>query len=97
MDGMDYFSSKNSGVQIGYSTELNRQAGFKKGVVEGSVGTTMTIPPAYTASESTETSMKGKLLHSIETKGCDRRISTFANGRHWRGDFFGIVVYWHIA
>jgi len=58
VNGLDYFSAKNSGVQLGYETELTRQADFNKGVVEGNVGTTMTIPPAFTASESTETNMK---------------------------------------
>ena len=74
---MDTFSSKNSGVQIGYETELNREVSFSKGIAEGSVGTTQTIPPAYTSSESTEKSMHGKLrvVHIIECE-CVIRIPT---------------------
>ena len=70
VNGMETFSSKHSGTQIGYETDISFTAGFESGSetkvsnnkVSGSTTSAMTIPPAYTGSDTTETSMSGKLI-----------------------------------
>ena len=62
VNGMETFSSKHSGVQVGYSQDISVTAESEFKVASGSTTSAMTIPPAYTGSDTTETSMSGKLI-----------------------------------
>ena len=56
---MEQFSSRHTGKQIGYETELTRTADASGKIVDTGIQTTQTIPPAYSGSDTTENSMEG--------------------------------------
>ena len=61
VNGMETFSSKHSGTQIGYERDvsLTTSSGALPG---GEMTSAMTIPPAFVGSNTATKSMSGKLI-----------------------------------
>ena len=59
VEGMEQFSSRHTGKQIGYETSLKRKADASGKIVSTGIETTQTIPPAYSGSDTKENSMEG--------------------------------------
>ena len=76
VNGMETFSSKHSGTQIGYETDISFTA--SSGVMPGGESSSaMTIPPAFVSSNTVETSMSGKFSHSLEKESYGKATTVF--------------------
>ena len=62
VNGMETFSSKHSGTQIGFTRDISftTSSGALPG---GEMTTAQTIPPPFVSSNTANTSMSGKLIN----------------------------------
>ena len=76
VNGMETFSSKHSGTQIGYERDISftTSSGVMPG---GEASSAMTIPPAFVSSNTVETSMSGKFSQSLERESYGKATTVF--------------------
>ena len=76
VNGMETFSSKHSGTQIGYERDISFTA--SSGVMPGGESSSaMTIPPAFVSSNTVETSMSGKFSQLLEKESYGKATTVF--------------------